>query len=121
MPYHIALTALQQIEREAHKLAGRVFSLTKVGEIRQILYDELRLDAGWYRDATCCHCIIMSLNSHAICLTGLTGLSIGRTKGGNDISTEESNLVKMAAKHAFPGKIVEFRHCTKILQSLSCM
>ena len=78
---------MTEIQGEAVKLAGRVFNLSSPKQVREVLYDGLRLDAE-------------------------AGLQVGRTQGGVK-STCEAVLVKLARRHPLPGLVLQHRQMAK--------
>jgi DNA polymerase-1 len=76
---------LAAIEKEIHGLAGREFNIASPKQLRQILFDELKLPAGRR--------------------TGITG----------EASTDQETLERLAAQgHELPKKIVQHRQIAKL-------
>ena len=76
---------LEQIERDIHALAGRPFNIASPKQLRQVLFDELKLPSQRK--------------------TGITG----------EASTDQGTLERLAALgHALPQKILEHRQIAKL-------
>ena len=82
---HVIDANMKTIEAKAHKLAGRSFQLTSHVQLRQILYQELKLD----RKQT-------------------------TTKTGLNKSTSESTLKLLAKLHPLPDLIIQHRQLHKM-------
>ena len=80
---------LSHIERDAEKVIGKKISLTSTVQLRQILYDELKLD-------------------HKI------NDSIARTTATKEKSTSEACLLKIADLHPLPRIILNHRRLSKL-------
>ena len=79
---------IKEVQRKAEKAAGKSFNLSSPKQVREILYDELKLDQK-------------------------CGLSVGKTAGGAK-STCESVLIKMTKCHPLPSLILQHRQVVKI-------
>jgi DNA polymerase-1 len=75
---------LETIEQEIYELAGRRFNIASLPQLRQILFDELKLPVQRK--------------------TGVTGAA----------STDQDTLEKLAPKHPLPRKILEHRAISKL-------
>jgi DNA polymerase-1 len=75
---------LEEIEREIHELAGHPFNIASLAQLRQVLFDELKLPVQRK--------------------TGITGAA----------STDQETLEKLAPLHPLPRKIVEHRAIAKL-------
>src|SRR5262249_7817517 len=75
---------LEAIEREIYDLAGRRFNIASLPQLRQVLFDELKLPAQRK--------------------TGITG----------EASTDQDTLERLAPKHPLPRKILEHRAIAKL-------
>ncbi|HMF13297.1 MAG TPA: DNA polymerase I, partial [Gemmataceae bacterium] len=75
---------LEAIEQEIYDLAGRRFNIASLAQLRQVLFEELKLPV------------------HRT--TGITGAA----------STDQDTLERLAAKHALPRKILEHRAVAKL-------
>jgi DNA polymerase-1 len=75
---------LEKIEEEIYELAGRRFNIGSLPQLRQVLFDELKLPVQRK--------------------TGLTGAA----------STDQDTLEKLAPKHPLPRKILEHRAISKL-------
>ena len=79
---------IKEVQRKAEKEAGKPFNLSSPKQVREVLYDELKLDEK-------------------------SGLSVGKTAGGVK-STCESVLMKMTKCHPLPSLILQHRQVAKI-------
>jgi hypothetical protein len=75
---------LEAIEREIYELAGRRFNIASLPQLRQVLFEELKLPVQRK--------------------TGITG----------EASTDQDTLEKLAPKHPLPRKILEHRAIAKL-------
>jgi DNA polymerase-1 len=75
---------LDEIEKEIHSLAGHPFNIASLPQLRQVLFDELKLPVQRK--------------------TGITG----------EASTDQETLEKLAPKHPLPRKILEHRSIAKL-------
>jgi DNA polymerase-1 len=75
---------MSALERECYQLAGREFNLNSPNQLREILFNELKLSAK----------------------------GLKKTKSG--FSTDADTLEKLAAVHPLPRKIIEFRTISKL-------
>ncbi|TPX50567.1 DNA-directed DNA polymerase [Synchytrium endobioticum] len=90
--------ALQQLEADAHVLAGHEFSLSSPNQVAEVLYDELKLphEAGCKQEAT----------------------SKNKTKDGRNFvrrSTSKEVLERIADLNPMPRLIIEYRRISTIL------
>ncbi|XP_022255968.1 DNA polymerase nu-like isoform X3 [Limulus polyphemus] len=79
---------IQQVEKEAYKVAGRKFSINSHPQLRQVLFDELKLDSKLQK----------------ITLTTVNNLK----------STCEAVLEALKDYHPLPQLILEYRHLVKV-------
>lgn len=79
---------LKQLQKEAHVLAGRSFQLNSHQQLRQILYDELKLDVKF-------------------------NVTVKQTDQGSK-STSEAVLLQLENFHPLPKIVLEFRHLQKV-------
>ncbi len=75
---------LNRLERECHELAGREFNLNSPTQLRELLFNELKLSAK----------------------------GLKKTKSG--FSTDADTLEKLAAVHPMPRKLIEYRTISKL-------
>ncbi len=75
---------LNRLERECYELAGREFNLNSPTQLRELLFDELKLSAK----------------------------GLKKTKSG--FSTDADTLEKLAAVHPMPRKLIEYRTISKL-------
>src|SRR5262249_172699 len=75
---------LEAIEHEIYELAGRRFNIASLSQLRQVLFDELKLPVQRK--------------------TGITGAA----------STDQDTLERLAPKHPLPRKILEHRSIAKL-------
>jgi DNA polymerase I len=80
---------LEQMERECCRLAGRQFNLNSPIQLRQVLFDDLKLSAK----------------------------GLKKTKGG--FSTDADTLEKLAAVHPLPRQLLEYRAIAKLKSTYS--
>ncbi len=80
---------LAQLERECFKLAGREFNLNSPIQLRDVLFEHLKLSAK----------------------------GLKKTKSG--ISTDADTLTKLAAVHPLPRKLLEYRTIAKLKSTYS--
>ena len=80
---------LEQMERESYRLAGRQFNLNSPIQLRQVLFDDLKLSAK----------------------------GLKKTKGG--FSTDADTLEKLAAVHPLPRQLLEYRAIAKLKSTYS--
>ena len=80
---------LERMERECYRLAGRQFNLNSPIQLRQVLFDDLKLS--------------------------VKGLK--KTKGG--FSTDADTLEKLAAIHPLPRQLLEYRAIAKLKSTYS--
>ncbi len=80
---------LARLERECYELAGHEFNLNSPIQLRDILFDKLKLSAK----------------------------GLKRTKSG--FSTDADTLEKLAAVHPLPGKLIEYRTIAKLKSTYS--
>ncbi|XP_071828448.1 DNA polymerase nu-like [Apostichopus japonicus] len=86
----ILKTRTSQLEQLAYAKAGKVFQLNSHVQLRQVLFDDLKLDEA------------------------LTGNQLERTTGQNLKSTSENVLTKLQDVHPLPGIILEYRKMQKL-------
>ena len=77
----------EELQAESNRIAGKELNLSSPKQVRELLYDELRLDKK-------------------------LGVVVGKTAGGVK-STCEAVLVKLADLHPLPNIILQHRHLTK--------
>jgi DNA polymerase I len=82
-------TKLEHMERESYRLAGRQFNLNSPIQLRQVLFDDLKLSAK----------------------------GLKKTKGG--FSTDADTLEKLAAVHPLPRQLLEYRAIAKLKSTYS--
>jgi len=80
---------LERMERECYRLAGRQFNLNSPIQLRQVLFDDLKLSAK----------------------------GLKKTKGG--FSTDADALEKLAAIHPLPRQLLEYRGIAKLKSTYS--
>jgi DNA polymerase-1 len=80
---------LERLEQECYRLAGRRFNLNSPIQLRQVLFDELKLSAK----------------------------GLKRTKSGT--STDADTLEKLAAVHPLPKQLLEYRAIAKLKSTYS--
>ncbi|XP_055488234.1 DNA polymerase nu-like [Leucoraja erinacea] len=91
----------KQLEQEAHQMAGQQFLLTSSNQLRQILFEKLRL--------------------HLLC-----GKKLPKTDLRQQQSTSEAALLQLKELHPLPKIILEYRQIRKIKSTyidglLACM
>ncbi|XP_005089980.2 DNA polymerase nu [Aplysia californica] len=84
-------TKLEKLEQQVYKEIGHTFSLTSHPQLRQVLYEELKLDQK---------------------LTGK--VKIGKTSVCQEKSTGESTLRLLAEVHPLPSLVLEYRQLQKL-------
>ncbi|XP_052771079.1 uncharacterized protein LOC128210768 [Mya arenaria] len=94
---------LVQLEQQAHKAAGRVFLLSSHHQLRQVLFEELKLD--------------LKLPNRA---------KLAKTSVGKETSTSEAVLTQLAPLHDLPAIVLEHRQLQKLKSTyidgmLSCV
>src|SRR5271169_4824551 len=82
-------TKLERMERNCYLLAGRQFNLNSPIQLRQVLFDDLKLSAK----------------------------GLKKTKGG--FSTDADTLEKLAAVHPLPHQLLEYRAIAKLKSTYS--
>src|SRR6202171_1374944 len=80
---------LERMEQECYRLAGRQFNLNSPIQLRQVLFDDLKLSAK----------------------------GLKKTKGG--FSTDADTLEKLAAVHPLPRQLLEYRGLAKLISTYS--
>jgi DNA polymerase-1 len=80
---------LERMEQECYRLAGRQFNLNSPIQLRQVLFDDLKLSAK----------------------------GLKKTKSG--FSTDADTLEKLAAVHPLPGQLLEYRVIAKVKSTYS--
>ncbi|XP_038071187.1 DNA polymerase nu-like [Patiria miniata] len=80
----------RQVELEAHEAAGRPFQITSHTQLRQVLFEELRLDKKYQ------------------------GRKLARTNVLNLKSTSETVLLKLQDLHPLPKLVLQYRQLAKL-------
>jgi len=78
---------LEELQKNANEMAGKVFNLSSPKQVRAVLYEDLKLDQK-------------------------AGTLVGKTAGGVK-STCEAVLAKLVSCHPLPGLILQYRHLAK--------